>query len=370
MPDHWFTRKGVQIMAKKTDHVIIAYFAGKDQAATAADEIQEWDKADDAVKLGGIGILTSKNGKIKTHKLVRARSGRAAKWGLALGATAGILSGGVTLVGGAVAGAAVGAVGAKLFHQSLGLSDEDNARLEQRLADGKAAVVVMAAADEAGATKAELATLGGEVEDYKIPEATLAEVEKASEVQPMEGEAGEPEAVAEVTAPEPAAEAEEGAEAAEPVGGAPVGEAAVAAAPVVVRMTGTLESVEGIGPGYVATLKGIGITTKRRLLLAGGTPEGRAHIAKQTKISEKLIMRWVSAVDLSRVTGVKAQNSELLVAGDVMTVDVLAEQEAGELHDRLAKLNAEKKLVRLVPGSAQLGKWIVESKGLPQMVTL
>jgi hypothetical protein len=38
-------------MADKNNHVIISYFAGKDQAATAADEIHEWDKADDAIKL-------------------------------------------------------------------------------------------------------------------------------------------------------------------------------------------------------------------------------------------------------------------------------------------------------------------------------
>jgi uncharacterized membrane protein len=353
-------------MASKTDHVIISYFAGKDQAATAADEIREWDKANDAIKLGGIGILTWQDGKVKTHKLSRVAGGRGAKWGLALGAAAGILSGGVTLVGGAVVGAAAGAVGAKLFHQSLGLSDEDKARLENRLSAGKAAVVVMAAADEVEATKAELAMLGGEVEDHQVPEATMAQVEEATEVQvtPMEA------APVETTGTEPpAAVAALVAEAAEPVAEANE-PAAETAAPRVVRMPGTLESVEGIGPAYVAALKEAGITSKRRLLLAGGTPEGRARIAEQTKISEKLIMKWVSAVDLARVSGIKAQYSELLTAGGVATVAVLAEQKADELHTRLLELNKEKKLTRLVPGAAGLGRWINEAKGLPQMVTL
>lgn len=348
-------------MADKNTHVIIAYFAGKDQAATAADELQEWDKAEDAIKLGGIGILTSKDGKIKTHKLTRASGRRGARWGLALGAAAGILSGGVTLVGGAVAGAAVGGIGAKLFHKSLGLSDDDEARLQQRLGDGKAAVVVMAAEGEVPPTKAQLAILGGEVEDYRVPDETLAQVDAATEVQhagtaePVE-QAAEP--VAEVTAPEAgAAEAES----------AP---AAAAAAPTVVVMRGTLESVEGIGPQYVTALKGIGVTTKRRLLLAGGTPEGRARLAEESKISEKLIMKWVSAADLSRVTGIQAQNGELLVAAGVQTVGVLAEQEAGALHGRLADLNANKNLVRVVPGASQLGKWIGQAKVLPEMVTL
>ena len=338
-------------MAGKPDHVIISYFSGKDLAATAADEIQEWDHANDAIKLGGIGILTWDDGKIKTHKLTRASGKRGAKWGLALGAAAGILSGGVTVVGGAVAGAAAGAVGAKLFHKSLGLSDEDKARLEKRLRDGSAALVVMAAEDEAAATKAELAALGGMVEDYQVPEETMAKVEEATEVQAVAG-AAEPV----VVAAEPVAEA-----------AAPV---AAAAAPRVVSMPGTLESVEGIGPANVTALKAAGITTKRRLLLAGATPEGRAKVAEQSKISEKLILKWVSAIDLSRVSGIKAQYSELLSAADVATVGILAEQEAGELHVRLAALDAEKHLTRLVPGTEQLSGWIKEAKGLPQMVTL
>jgi uncharacterized membrane protein len=329
----------------KTNHVVIAYFAGKDQAATAADELMDWDQAEDAIKLGGVGMLTWKNSKIQTHKLSRVKAGRGAKWGLALGAVAGILSGGVTLVGGAVAGAAVGAVGAKLLHQSLGLSKEDQARLEKRLGLGQAALVVMATEADVEATKRELAALGGEVEDYQVPADTMAQVDAATEVEPVAGPMAEIAPAAAVAEPE-------------------------AAAPRVVLIRGTLESVEGIGPAHVATLKGVGIRSKRRLLLAGATPEGRAKIAQDTKISEKLIAKWVSAVDLSRVSGVKSQNSELLVAADVPTVGRLAEQEAGELHGRLVAMNAQKKLVRAVPGASQLGKWIEEAKGLPQIVTM
>jgi len=114
----------------------------------------------------------------------------------------------------------------------------------------------------------------------------------------------------------------------------------------------------------------VGITSKRRLLVAGATPEGRARIAEQTKISERLIDKWVSAIDLSRVTGIQAQNGELLVAGGVFTVGQLAEQEPGELRVRLAALNAEKKLVREVPGVSQLTKWTAQAKTLPQLVTV
>jgi hypothetical protein len=77
-------------------------------------------KANDAIRLCVLILLSCQDSKIKTHQMSRVKAGRGAKWGIA----AGIDSGGVTLIGGAVAGAAVGA---KLFHQSLGLSDEDGA---------------------------------------------------------------------------------------------------------------------------------------------------------------------------------------------------------------------------------------------------
>ncbi len=112
-------------MANKNKHVIIAYFANLIAAEQAAYRIKDRDKANDDIKLGGIGILTEKDGKIKTQKVGARAAGSGAKWGLALGAATGILTGGVTLIGGAIAGVAGGAAMGALFHKSLGLSDDD-----------------------------------------------------------------------------------------------------------------------------------------------------------------------------------------------------------------------------------------------------
>jgi uncharacterized membrane protein len=173
-------------MAKKDRHVIIAYFKGADKADMAANQLKAWDKATDAVKLGGIGILTWQEGKIHTRKVGSRAAGSGAKWGVILGAATGILSGGVTLIGGAVAGMAGGAVAGALFHKSLGLSDDDKVRLEQHLQSGGAALVVMADEDEVEPTQAELAGLGGQVEDYKVPAETMDQVEEAADVKPVE----------------------------------------------------------------------------------------------------------------------------------------------------------------------------------------
>lgn len=173
-------------MSDKNKQVIIAYFPGADKADDAADMIKDWDSANDDVKLGGVGILFWDDGEIKTRK-VGGRSGKSgAKWGTALGAVAGILSGGVTLIGGAVVGAAGGAVLGVFHHKSLGLSDDDKARLGTKLKDGAAALVVMADEDEVAATSAELTSLGGTVESYTVPPETMDAVESAEAVQPAE----------------------------------------------------------------------------------------------------------------------------------------------------------------------------------------
>ena len=171
-------------MSDKNDQVIIAYFHSAERADSAAHRLKDWDKANDAVKLGGIEILTWDDGKVKTYRVGGRATGTGAKWGTALGVVAGILSGGVTLIGGAVAGAAGGAVLGTFFHKSLGLSDEDNQRLEEHLKEGGAALVVMADEDEVADTSARLVSEDGTVENYEIPEETMEVVEATEEVQP------------------------------------------------------------------------------------------------------------------------------------------------------------------------------------------
>jgi len=226
-------------MANKNKHVIIGYLPSKEAATEAAAQLKAWDKANKDIKLGGIGILTADKGKIKTRKVGNRAGGTGAKWGLILGAATGILSGGVTLIGGAAAGLVGGAVLGVLFHKSLGLTDADKERLELHLQDGGAALVVMADEHEVEPTKAELARLGGRVEDYLVPEETMEQVEESTDVEPV---------------------AEED-------------------IPAVTGVSGRVGTVQGIGPARVTALAAIGITTKQALLERGATSAGRAEIA-------------------------------------------------------------------------------------------
>ncbi len=129
-----------------------------------------------------------------------------------------------------------------------------------------------------------------------------------------------------------------------------------------------LVDIQGIGPAFEAKLKAGGTNTVEELLDQGATPEGRKMLAEKSKISEKLIIRWVNYADLFRIKGVAGQNAELLEAAGVDTVVELARRNANSLAKMLAKTNAQKHCVDKVPDQAQVTRWIEEAKTLPRKV--
>ncbi len=153
-------------MANRNKNVIIAYFPSAAAAEGASESLRMWDKANDDIKLGGIGILTAENGEIKAQNVGSKASGTGAKAGVILGVVAGILSGGVTIVGGALAGMVGGSVLGSLKHKSLGLDEGDIDTLKAELTNGKAALVVTADDDEVYPTKTKIEEFGGTVMSY------------------------------------------------------------------------------------------------------------------------------------------------------------------------------------------------------------
>lgn len=107
------------------NNLVVDYFVSADKADDAADALKAWDKGHKDIELGGIAVLTWRDGKMKTRKVGTRDTGKGAGWGTALGAVVGVLSGGVTLIGGALVGAAVGAVTGSFFHKGLGMTDAD-----------------------------------------------------------------------------------------------------------------------------------------------------------------------------------------------------------------------------------------------------
>ena len=81
-----------------------------------------------------------------------------------------------------------------------------------------------------------------------------------------------------------------------------------------ITMAYKIEQIEGVGDVYQQKLNAVGIQTTDDLLKQCAKKAGRAKLAEQTEISEKLILKWTNHSDLFRVKGVAGQFAELLEA--------------------------------------------------------
>lgn len=130
-----------------------------------------------------------------------------------------------------------------------------------------------------------------------------------------------------------------------------------------------LTTVEGIGPVYSQKLQEVGINSAEALLENGATPKGRQEIAEKSGISYAKVLEWINHVDLFRIKGVGEEYADLLEAAGVDTVPELAQRNPGNLHEKMTAVNAEKKLVRQLPSSAQVADWVEQAKQLPRVIT-
>ena len=164
---------------QKDSELIIAYFPSADEAQEAGKKLKEWDKEREDIKLGAISILTmDAKGKLKEHSVGVRTGGKGAKWGVIAGAVLGLLTAGTSIFAGAVVGLVVGGLGGSLFHKKIGMSDEDQAKLQKHLEDGGAALAVMMDYEELESTISELTAMNAEVATYNIPQQVLDDIER------------------------------------------------------------------------------------------------------------------------------------------------------------------------------------------------
>lgn len=134
-------------------------------------------------------------------------------------------------------------------------------------------------------------------------------------------------------------------------------------------MSKPIESIEGIGPKSGSVLRHAGVGTVEKLLKFGGTKPGRRALAAQTGIAEKQLLRCVNMADLFRIRGVASQYAELLEAAGVDTVKELRNRNAENLAAKMAEVNADRKLVRIVPSATTIARWVSQAKALSPKVT-
>lgn len=133
-------------------------------------------------------------------------------------------------------------------------------------------------------------------------------------------------------------------------------------------MATKVSAIEGIGPKYQEKLAEAGISTVEGLLDAACTPKGRQELADKSGIDKKRILAWAGMADMFRIKGVASQFAELLKAAGVDTIKELRTRKAENLQQKMAEVNAEKKLTRAVPRLEQVEDFIAQAKELsPKM---
>jgi uncharacterized membrane protein len=172
-------------MANKNDRTVVAYYHNEDAARYAADELKIWDKANPDVKLGAVAIITldPKTGELKADEVGQRKGKGGALWGTALGAVAGLMTGGLALVPAVLVGAGGGVVVGAMLHKKVGMSDEEREKMATNLRSGGAVLVAMADDFEVAATEAEMVRTGGTVTSYTMPEETKVAIAEAVEAQ-------------------------------------------------------------------------------------------------------------------------------------------------------------------------------------------
>ena len=129
-----------------------------------------------------------------------------------------------------------------------------------------------------------------------------------------------------------------------------------------------LTEVEGIGDVYAQKLTEAGIMTTEALLEKGATPQGRKAVEEETGISGTLILKWVNRADLFRIKGIGEEYADLLEIAGVDTVPELAQRNPVNLYEKIKEVNAEKKLVRRLPGQSDVEAWVAAAKELPRAI--
>lgn len=126
-------------------------------------------------------------------------------------------------------------------------------------------------------------------------------------------------------------------------------------------MVYNIAEIEGVSSVYSEKLKAAGINTVDGLLDKCAGKAGRASLAKETGIEEKLILKWANHADLFRINGIGPQFSELLEEAGVDTVKELRTRNAENLYAKIKEVNEAKSLVRRLPSLDQITKMIEEA---------
>jgi len=134
-------------------------------------------------------------------------------------------------------------------------------------------------------------------------------------------------------------------------------------------MSYPITDIEGIDDDSVSVLRSVGIRSTGRLLEEASTVKGRKSLAIKTGFDEKQLLCWANVADRMRIKGISKEYAELLQAAGVDTVKELKYRNPANLARAMADANKKRRMVRLLPSSKVVERWIEHAKGLPLKIT-
>ena len=134
-------------------------------------------------------------------------------------------------------------------------------------------------------------------------------------------------------------------------------------------MSDPIQSVKGMTSKVEAKLKEAGIVNIDQFLQAGHDPASRNTLAAKAGVEAKALLDLLNQADLARIKGIGTVFADLLQEAGVDTVKELAGRVPENLHAKLEKVNAEKKLGHNVATLDQVKAWVAEAKELPKILT-
>jgi predicted RecB family nuclease len=134
-------------------------------------------------------------------------------------------------------------------------------------------------------------------------------------------------------------------------------------------MTYPIDGMAGIAPAVRAKLKAVGIRTTARLIEQAKCLKDRQALAQKIEIDAKIVLQIANLADRMRIKGVGQEYAELLRAAGVDTVHELRYRNPGRLAKKMAEVNAERRLVRVLPSEPMIQRWIEHARKLPLKIS-
>jgi hypothetical protein len=164
--------------------VVLGRFESVPPARDAAQAVVKWAADEAEVKLGPVSVISrDEQGELFTENFGRGKRGKGAKVGVGVGALAAVLSGGLTLIPTAIAGALLGGAGGSLARDRVQLTSAELERIWGELEGGRGILVVQCQADDVAAVSGRITASGGHVDAGELePAPAHAEPEEGPEL--------------------------------------------------------------------------------------------------------------------------------------------------------------------------------------------